>query len=200
MGPLQLLLCHCFLGILSCLLCEPFKRLSRRRKEVASCRGLLWLLEDGIRPLLSANIWRKLGQPLLDLSLPPVFATISAAAFCSQPSSFRTISLARLSSPRGDLAVRLGLRPTTKKVPFSAKAAFHVRVRQRLQILPPEEGVPWSGQKGKRDPAACEDDENAPEKPVAVLASVGGSGKLSLREKAAAGRCAIVNSRSFHTQ
>ena len=120
--------------------------------------------------MLSANIWRKLGQPLLDLSLPPVFATISAAAFCSQPSNFRTISLTTLSSPLGDLAVRLGLRPTTKKVPFSAKAAFHVRLRQRLQILPPEEGVQGWGKKEKKGPAACEDGDIAPEEPIAVPA------------------------------
>ena len=151
MRPLQLLLCHCFLGILSCLLCEPLKRLFRRRKEVVSCRGLLWLLENGIRPLVVGQHLEKAWAAAVGFVLASCFCYhFRSSFFFSQPSNFRTISLTTLSSPLGDLAVRLGLRPTTKKVPFSAKAAFHVRLRQRLQILPPEEGVQGWGKKEKK--------------------------------------------------
>ena len=55
-----------------CLLCETPSRASRLHKEAASCRGLLWSLENGLHPLLSGQHWEETWAAVLELALGPL--------------------------------------------------------------------------------------------------------------------------------
>ena len=117
-----------------------------------------------------SRLGRKLGQPFLSWPLA-LFSRHFRSSFLFAAVELQDNQLGQVvQSPEVTWLCALGC-DRRQRCRSRPRAALHVRVRQRLQILPPEEGVPWSGQKAKRDHAACKDGKNAAEKPVAVPAS-----------------------------
>ena len=141
-------------------------------------RGLLRpavVVEERNAPTAAGSgLGRKPGQPFLS-SLGPLFPPFPKQLFVRSRRASGQSAWPGVQSPRcpgctpwaADRRQRCRSRP---------RAALHVRVRQRLQILPPEKGVSWSGQKVKKETTQLERTTKMQRRSLLRCQRVGGSG------------------------
>ena len=125
---------------------------TRQRERSGAAQASVMVAEGRDASIAVGQHWEETWAAVVEFALGPCFCHHFRSSFLFAAVELQDNQLGQVvQSPEVTWLCALGC-DRRQRCRSRPRAALHVRVRQRLQILPPEKGVSWSGQKGKKRP------------------------------------------------